>query len=255
MPFFNELKEGERYANSRPYFHPLAIERAKKAAGLDDVLPLGLDVACGTGHSARALKSISNQVVAMDISWNMLANVEQDDDVHYIQARAESIPFPAGSMPVMSCALAFHWFDRDQFLREAWRVLIPDGWLLVYNNGFTGMMRENPAFQEWSQIEYQERFPTPPRNSTPLTPESAKASGFSLAEEERYQNEVSFTPESLVAYLATQTNVMAAIGEGRESYNSATQWLEEQVRPFFADEYATFIFSTNAWYLKKMKKI
>jgi hypothetical protein len=69
--------------------------------------------------------------------------------------------------------------------------------------------------------------------------------------ENRYENEVSFSPEALVAYLTTQTDVMAAVEQGRESIESASQWLLEQVRPFFSDASATFVFVTRAWYLRK----
>ena len=79
----------------------------------------------------------------------------------------------------------------------------------------------------------------------------AARSGFVFIEEDRYENEVSFTSEELVAYLTTQTNVVAAVEVGRESFESANQWLLEQVRPFFAKASATFVFVTRAWYLRK----
>jgi len=251
MPFFTGLNEAERYAQSRPYFHPLAIARAKEAMGIERTVPLAVDVACGTGQSTTALTSIAGWVNGLDISWNMLANAERNERVRYVQARAEFIPLSSGSLPVMSTALAFHWFDRDQFLREAWRVLSAEGLLLIYSNGFMGIMRENPAFQSWSWEVYPERFPTPQRDSNPLTPEEAANSGFAFIAEDRYENEVSFTPAELAAYLMTQTNVVAALEQGRESLESANQWLLEQVRPYFAKARATFVFRTRAWYLRK----
>jgi SAM-dependent methyltransferase len=251
MPFFSDLSEAERYANSRPYFHPLAIARAKEATGVARTVPLALDVACGTGHSTTALTSIAESVIGFDISWNMLVNARQNERVRYVRARAEFMPFQSGSAPVMSSALAFHWFDRDRFLREAWRVLSAEGLLLVYTNGFTGIMREDPAFLNWARGVYSQRYTAPPRDSNPLTPKEATGSGFAFIGEDSYENEVSFTPEELVAYLATQTNVAAAVEQGRDSVASASQWLLEQVRPFFANTNATFVFVTRAWYLRK----
>jgi SAM-dependent methyltransferase len=251
MPFFSKAIEAERYAQNRPYFHPLAIAQAKEATGIDKKVPLALDVACGTGQSSSALKAIAERVIGFDISWNMMANAERDEGVWYVQARSESMPFSSGSAAVMTCALAFHWFDRDHFLREAWRVLGVEGLLLIYNNGFTGIMRENLAFQNWSQNAYPKRFPTPPRDSKPISPEEASDSGFDFIKKERYENEVRFTPEALAAYLTTQTNVVAAVELGRESFTSANRWLLEQVRPFFTESMATFVFATRAWYLRK----
>ena len=132
MPFFTGLSEVERYAKSRPYFHPIAIARAMESAGVEGILPIALDVACGTGQSSLALSSIARHVVGLDISRNMLANAERNEHLRYVQARAEAMPFPNDLVPVLSCALALHWFNRDEFLREAWRVLNPGGLLLVH---------------------------------------------------------------------------------------------------------------------------
>lgn len=249
--FFTDSNEAQRYAQSRPYFHPLSIARAKETLDLKGTAPLALDVACGTGQSAVALTSIAERVIGLDVSRNMLTNAKRNERVRYLQARAEALPSRNDWVSLVSTALAFHWFDREQFLREVWRVLSGQGLLLVYTNGFTGIMREDPAFENWSRSTYPERFPTPPRDSKPLSPEEAANSGFIFIGEERYENEVRFTAEELVAYLTTQTNVAAAIELGRESFESANQWLLEQVCPFFGKEKATFVFVSRAWYLKK----
>lgn len=251
MPFFIDLNEAKRYSQSRPYFHPIAIERAKETMGIIDIFPLAVDVACGTGQSATALTAIAQRVIGFDISWNMLAAADRYEGLQYAQARAESMPFQSGSVPIMSSALSFHWFDRDRFLNEAWRVLDLEGLLLIYTNGFRGSMRENPSFVDWGLEVYTKRFPTPPRDSRPLTKEEAGRSGFSLVMEDSYENEITFTPEELVAYLMTQTNVVAAVDQDHESLESANRWLLDQVRPFFANARATFVFGTKAWYLKK----
>jgi len=251
MPFFTDPSEARRYSQSRPYFHPIAIERAREVMGIAAAFPLAVDVACGTGQSAAALTAIAERVVGFDISWNMLAAAKRNEGPQYIQARAESMPFQSGSVPIMSSALAFHWFDRDRFLHEAWRVLSVEGLLFIYNNGFRGIMRENPSFADWGPEVYAKRFPAPPRDSSPFTKEEAGKSGFTLIMEDSYENEVSFTPEELVAYLTTQTNVVAAVDQDRESLESIYQWLLDQVLPFFPNTRGTFVFGTRAWYLKK----
>jgi SAM-dependent methyltransferase len=251
MSFFTSSSEAKRYAQGRPYFHPIAIERAKKVLGIAATFSFAVDVACGTGQSAAALRAIAERVIGFDISWNMLATTDRSEGIRYVQARAESMPFRSGSVPIMSSALAFHWFDRDQFLREAWRVLSGDGLLLIYNNGFWGIMKENPSYADWGAEVYAKRFPTPPRDSRPFTKAEAFQSGFALIAEDSYENEIRFTPEELVAYLTTQTNVVAAVDQDPESLESVKQWLSDQVRPFFTNVHATFVFSTRAWYLKK----
>lgn len=250
MKFFNDVDEAKRYAQSRPYFHPLAIARAKASAVIKEDLPIALDIACGTGQSSNALNLIAEQVIGIDISWNMLTNAEGKGRILYIQSKAESLPFADDSFPLISIALAFHWFDRKQILAETSRVLTAGGALLIHNNGFTGKMREDPDFEEWAHRVYQSRFPTPPSDYSPLAQSEATEVGFRIIDEESYENEVSFTIEELVAYLMTQTNVMAALASGRESLESTRRWLMAQISPYFINEYGTFVFTTRAWILR-----
>jgi SAM-dependent methyltransferase len=251
MPFFTDPNEAKRYLQSRPYFHPIAIKRAKEMMGIDSILSLGVDVACGTGQFTMALNGIAKRVIGFDISWNMLATAMSNKGRQYIQARAEAMPLQNSSVPIISCALALHWFDREQFFSEAWRVLDNKGWLFIYNNGFKGIMRENPLFSNWGQQVYGRRFPVPPRDSRPITSKVARQLGFELVKEDSYENDISLTPEELVSYLRTQTNVMAAIQQDRGTLESASNWLLDQVSSFFINDRATFVFGTRAWYLKK----
>lgn len=249
--FFNDFNEAKRYRQNRPYFHQLAINRAAKTLGINEIVPIALDIACGTGQSSVALSSIAEQVIGLDLSWSMLTNAEFSKQVHYTLGRAEVLPLVSSSIPVASCALAFHWFNRDLFLKESWRVLKPGGFLIIYNNGFTGTMREMPAFEFWAQNIYPERYPTPPRNSKPLTNDEMVGAGFALIGEEKYQNELIFTPDELSGYLITQTNVVAALQQAGETVEAAREWLLAQITPYFPKEKATFVFSTRAWYLIK----
>ncbi len=251
MAYFSSKDEAERYARSRPFFRPLALDRALAALNVRERIPLAIDVGCGTGQSAVALLDIAESVVGIDISQGMLLYAERRSRVHYAQAFAESMPLRSDSTPLMTTALAFHWFDRERFLREAWRVIRGEGWLVVYNNGFRGIMRENPGFRDWGREVYLKRFPTPPRDSQPLTLEQAGKAGIAFIGEDTFDNEVTFTPEELVAYLLTQSNIVAAVDSGRDTLESAQAWLLDQVRLFFGDMPGTFVFGTRSWYLQK----
>jgi SAM-dependent methyltransferase len=251
MSFFNDPGEARRYARHRPHFHPIAIGRALQALGITNPLSLALDVACGTGQSASGLLSIADHVLGLDVSWGMLAAADRDVSVKYVQSRAESLPLASGSVPFITCALAFHWFERGKFLAEAARVLQPGGILVVYNNGFKGIMLENPAFNSWGSEVYGVHYPSPPRDRRPITQVDAVRHGFDRLEEEVYDNEVEFTPEELADYLMTQTNVMSVVSQGQESLESVRGWLLDQLRPYFLADRGTFVFGTQAWYLVK----
>ena len=73
MNYFAHQTAAERYAKSRPYFHPLVIDRIRAFLHIQSPVPVAVDVACGTGQSALALTEIASSVIAADIAPAMLA--------------------------------------------------------------------------------------------------------------------------------------------------------------------------------------
>ena len=240
----------ERYARNRPYFNPTVIGRIALFPGLKESLSSALDVACGTGKSTVALTEIASRVVGIDSSAGMLAHAMAHERVEYVEAPAEDLPFGAKSFDLVTVASAFHWFDRERFLPESHRVLRPEGWLVVYDNRFLGRMKENAAFESWVRESYATRYPSPPRDSRPLSHEEAWSHGFVFTKSEEYTNEVRFSVEELAGYLETHSNVVAVVEEGRENLSEAHTWLVESLHDLFPGSTATFEFGGDIWYLK-----
>ena len=90
-----------------------------------------LDVAIGTGLLAReALKIIgpTGKLIGLDPSPGMLAEARRHLSIETIEARAESIPLPDGTMDFLSMGYALrHVSDLAQTFREFFRVLKPGG--------------------------------------------------------------------------------------------------------------------------------
>lgn len=254
MNFFAHQTAAERYARSRPYFHPLVIEQIKTYLPLAEPVAQAVDVGCGTGQSTLALKAIARRITGVDISPAMLAVAPQDPAIRYIEAPAEAIPLPAVSADLLTTSLAFHWFDRPRFLAETHRLLKAQAWLVIYNNGFAGQMQRNPAFAQWSRHTYLTHYPSPPRQQQALTVEQAHAAGFHFAQQTRYENEVEFTAEELAAYFTTQSNVIAAVEQGKENLADVYAWLVAELLPLFHNVKATFVFGGYIWYLQKMNE-
>ncbi len=100
-----------------------------------------LDVAAGTGVVARALAPHVRQVVASDISEEMLRVGERDapDNVRFESAAAESLPYDAASFDVVTTRYAIHHFLRPEMaLQQMHRVCRPGGELLVIDIVATG---------------------------------------------------------------------------------------------------------------------
>jgi len=76
--------------------------------------------------------------------------------------------------------------------------------------------------------------------------------GFHFVGQEDYQNLVKFTVDTLVDYLVTQSNVIAAVEGGNEQIDDVRNWLAENIKPFFGDRVeSTFNFRGPIWYLRK----
>lgn len=97
-----------------------------------------LDLGCGGGHASFAVAPVAASVVACDLSPQMLEVVagaaQQRGFANIVvqQAQAESLPFDDGAFDiVMTRFSAHHWSDVAAGLREAHRVLKPDGVMIV----------------------------------------------------------------------------------------------------------------------------
>jgi len=250
--YFDSRVAAGRYSVARPYFHPLVIGKIKGFLGLDEPVPLALDVACGTGQSTVALKEIAEEIVGTDPSEEMLTRAPRDDRIRYVRATAEDLTFHEAEFDLLTVSEALHWFDRDLFLAEASRVLRPCGELIVYGSRFGAGMKENPEYKKWVEEEYFIRYPAPPRNKDPLTEDEARKHGFALVGHEDYTYEVSFSLEELVNYMMSHSSVLAVIGEkGGENQEVVREWLTDAQAPFFEGPRGTFLFEGSIDYLRR----
>jgi len=236
----------ERYQRHRPYFHPRIIELVRARLALAQPLPRALDVGCGTGQSAVALRAIAAEVTATDISEAMLASAPAADGIRYVCAPAEQLPFAAASFPLVTVSMAFHWFDRPRFLAEAARVLEPGGWLILYGYHFTKLMAGVPAFTAWIEGAYQARFPLTPRHGEPVSEADLAPHGLVLTDRSDFTDYRPYSAEAYADSMLTHSNVIARIESGAESLESARAWLRAGLAPFF-DGVASRDFGFAGW--------
>jgi ubiquinone/menaquinone biosynthesis C-methylase UbiE len=91
-----------------------------------------LDLGCGGGHVAYRLAPHADEVVACDLSPDMLSAVAETararglDNISVQQAPAERLPFADAGFDFVACRFsAHHWRDFEAGLREARRVAAP----------------------------------------------------------------------------------------------------------------------------------
>ncbi|MEL6403332.1 MAG: methyltransferase domain-containing protein [Chloroflexota bacterium] len=101
-----------------------------------------LDIATGGGHTALHFAPHVAQVIASDFTITMaqaaqafIDEQETIDNIIFCGADAEQLPFVENHFDCVVCRVAAHHFpDIFTFVREATRVLKPDGILLVHDH-------------------------------------------------------------------------------------------------------------------------
>ncbi len=100
-----------------------------------------LDIATGGGHTALAFAPRVKEVIATDITQEMLSAAEKFitakgvTNVSFREADACDLPFQAAEFDLVTCRVAPHHFpDCAQFVREMARVLKPGGTVAMIDN-------------------------------------------------------------------------------------------------------------------------
>jgi SAM-dependent methyltransferase len=123
MRFSNRAAD---YARHRPTYPPAAIDAVLEGLG-DPSRLAAADVGAGTGISAALLADRGVSVVAVEPNAAMREAATPRPRVVWRDATAEATGLADGSVDVVVCAQAFHWFRRDEALAEFRRVLRPGG--------------------------------------------------------------------------------------------------------------------------------
>jgi SAM-dependent methyltransferase len=130
----------EVYARCRPNYPDAAIEYilAHCSLGASSVL---VDVGCGTGISSRLFAERGIHVIGIEPNEEMLkkaiVDAARSDLAHapdFRTGNAEATGLDDGKANVVLAAQAFHWFKREESLREFHRILKPGGWVALMWN-------------------------------------------------------------------------------------------------------------------------
>ncbi|KAJ1187703.1 hypothetical protein NDU88_004477 [Pleurodeles waltl] len=93
------------------------------------------DVGCGSGQSTRGLAPYFEKVIGVDVSEAQISEAKQntlDSNISYCISTADQLPFEDGSVDLVTSTTAVHWFNFEKFMKEADRVLKPNGCLALH---------------------------------------------------------------------------------------------------------------------------
>jgi ubiquinone/menaquinone biosynthesis C-methylase UbiE len=130
----------ERYVQSYDHSKGESLDRMVEAVNAQPDWR-ALDIATGGGHTALAFAPRVREVVATDITHEMLDAAERFirgkgvTNVSFREADACDLPFQEREFDLVTCRVAPHHFpDCAQFVREMARVLRPKGTVAMIDN-------------------------------------------------------------------------------------------------------------------------
>ena len=106
---FNDL--AKVYKKSRPGYSKKITKLLKALLNLDKKKINSLDLGCGTGLFTKEIAKISNHVVGVELSKEMVENAFKLKNVKYINSSANSVRLNQ-KFDIISAASCFHWFNN-----------------------------------------------------------------------------------------------------------------------------------------------
>nr|XP_039272170.1 probable S-adenosylmethionine-dependent methyltransferase CRG1 [Styela clava] len=111
-----------------------------------------VDVGCGDGHSSALFAPYFNKVTGIDKSKAQVLKAEEYSKtldpksyscLQFQVASGENMPFRDSSQDLVCFSRSFHWMElMSDAMREARRVLKPDGCLAMYCTGFPKISKQ-----------------------------------------------------------------------------------------------------------------
>jgi ubiquinone/menaquinone biosynthesis C-methylase UbiE len=220
----------ERYANVRPGLHRYVVDLILARRGR---VSRAIDVACGTGLSTSPLLAVAQKVVGVDVSWDMLAMAPRGPGVSYVQATVERLPVADATFDLATVCSGIHWMEPPA-LAELHRILRRQGTFVVYDVWFPAQMVDEPRFAVWMSQTCAPHYPSIAKNHGNI--EALKGVGFTEIWTADTRTEVRMDLRTLVAYLMTHSERIAAIQEGRETEPQQEEFLTDGLRSFYRDK-------------------
>lgn len=252
-PLFDGKRIARGYASDRPMLHKQVMERLTSDLKITEAFHNGLDVGCGAGLSARALKLICGSVTGTDISKEMIQICIENHDASeytFYAAKAEETRIPETPYDIVTAAGVINWVDRDAFLENMKLVMDPGALLVVYDFWISDKMVGNDAYTEWFHKFYLAEFPKPPRNEE-VWRQSDLPEEFLIKDQVTYQIRHEFGLDAFIRFMMTQSNVNLQIQQGKRTDNEIYRSMKRTLSPIFSETGQTLIFDAYSWYIER----
>lgn len=214
----------DQYARFRPDYPAAAIDAL---LGKSDLAQMWIaDIGAGTGISSRMLSARSADVIAVEPNLSMLRAAALDDRIRPVAAAGEATGIANGSVDLVCCFQAFHWFDPEPALAEFHRILRPGGLLgLVWNQ----RDRTDPFTEAYSRLVHEFASEHPAEERSGAADPIFATHWFNHAERVTFPHAQSMTLEALIGR-ARSTSYLPSAGEPYEKMVARLAELHEEWR-------------------------
>lgn len=115
-----------------------------------------VDIGCGTGLSTILWSDVSNKVIGIEPSEDMLEKAKENsiglENVEFISGFSDNTCLENICADIITCSQSFHWMNPETTLKEVARVLKGNGIFAVYDC-------EWPPVCNWeAELEYNKLF-------------------------------------------------------------------------------------------------
>jgi ubiquinone/menaquinone biosynthesis C-methylase UbiE len=115
-----------------------------------------VDLGCGTGLSTKIWSDISNKVVGIEPSADMIEIAREKlvelDNVKFISAFSDNTGLEDSCADIITCSQSFHWMNPETTLKEVSRILKKGGVFAAYDYDWP------PVCNLEAEIEYNKLF-------------------------------------------------------------------------------------------------
>lgn len=136
---FEDRSHTSEYAQYRPTYPDSLFERIAKFCGYDkSKFDLAVDVGCGNGQATLKLQDYFKRVIGTDVSPGQIeqAKKHEGSNITFKCSAAEHLPFIDNeSVDLVLSAQAYHWFDQNNFHKEAKRILKKNASIIIVGYG------------------------------------------------------------------------------------------------------------------------
>lgn len=175
-----------------------------------------LDLGTGTGVLPRNLYRYGAEWTATDISVNQIEQAKLlsgDMKIDYYAVSAENIRFPDESFDVITACQCFWYFDHQRVMPNLFRILKPEGRLLVLYMAWLPFEDEIAGESERLVLKYNPKWSGAGETVHQIDIPDCYKENFDLVYHEEYLLKVPFTRESWNGRMKACRGIGASLSE------------------------------------------